>query len=98
MGREMPLISNFELAFTSFSKAGEIQRSATSSVLAMMAIRTLSQFGCQHVCRPLVMHSRSVGKLKGSLERRRKQAVRLFMRKGTGSIAANKRSVVTSAM
>ena len=44
------------------------------------------------------MHSRSVGKANGSLERHRKQAVRLFMRNGTGSIAASSRSVVRSAM
>jgi hypothetical protein len=43
------------------------------------------------------MHSRSVGNANGNFDRHRKQAVRLFMRNGTGSIAASSRSVVRSA-
>ena len=44
------------------------------------------------------MHDRSSGNENGSWERRKKHAVRLFMRKGAGSIAANSRSVARSAM
>jgi hypothetical protein len=47
---------------------------------------------------PMSMHSRSVSKAIGNLERHRKQAVRLFIRKGTGSMALSSRWVVRSAM
>jgi hypothetical protein len=57
---------------------GITHSSANSSVFGITASRKACRFGCQQVCTPVSIHSRSVGKLNGSLERHRKQAVRLF--------------------
>src|SRR5262245_30047103 len=65
---------------------GDTHSSASSSVFGMTTIRTAARSGCQHVKRPFSTHSRSVGKANGSCERRRKQAVKLFILKGTGSM------------
>ena len=64
----------------------------------MMAMRRLLKMGCQQVSSPAWRQSRSLVKASGSLERHRKQAVRLFMRKGTGSMESIRRWVVRSAM
>ena len=82
----------------SSARTGETHRSATSNVLGMTASRSWSSLGCQQVSIEASMHARSVGKPNGSFERHRKQAVRLFMRNGTGSIAASSLSVVMSAI
>ena len=76
---------------------GETHISATSSVFGITAIRSFVTSGCQQVAMPVVTHSRSVGNANGSLDRHKKQAVRLFMRNGLASIVWSNRSVVKSA-
>ena len=97
-GRRSPVNCRWGRDLASSANGGDTHISATSSVFGITAMRNFAESGCQQVATPVAMHSRSVGNANGSFDRHKKQAVRLFMRNGTGSIALSNRSVVRSAM